>query len=456
MTPALPGRPKVFRDPIHGDITYPKGKFQDLVEAILDTPMFQRLRHIRQNGVLNLVFHGAEHSRFSHAMGVAWVAGQMFDAAYRNTADNSACQNQTSDREDTVLAALLHDVGHGPFSHTLEEILRALSVEFDHEVMTKRILTEEGSKIAGLLAEYDAKLCDRLVPFIDKEKRNPNKWTYSIVSSELDADRLDYLLRDSTMAGVWTHRLDVSRLIDALGIHNNAIMVDGRARDVVESYLLALEQMYAAIYFHHTNRAASFLLRAIIERAVDLARSSEDLRAQLFPTHTFGEDPLWRIVREGQKVPLEVYEALDENHVWALISMWTRFQDPILAKLSSDIKSRRFPKAITIRKDEVLPRDIDRIGERARELFRAKHPDQDPKYFTYIDKAMRKAYPGGAWEDNYANSIKLLFSTGRWEAVEENERSVARLIQKKAIYPYLIIPEDIRDEAEKLLEGSRS
>jgi len=304
MKRALPGRPRIFRDSIHGDIGYAKGDFLSLVESILGTRMFQRLRHIRQNGVLNLVFHGAEHSRFSHSMGVAWVASKIFDTAYRNTADPSVCENREQDREDTILAALLHDVGHGPFSHTLEDILKSLSVpvKLDHEEMTRRILVEDGSEIARVLGERGA----RLVPFIDKSMREPNKWLYSIVSSALDADRLDYLLRDSTMAGVWTNHFDLGRLIEALGIKNDEIVIDVRARDVVENYLLAMEQMYASVYYHHTNRAASFLLRSVVARAVDVARADKSQQTNLFPARCGDIDPLWQTVNKGQTVPLAV------------------------------------------------------------------------------------------------------------------------------------------------------
>jgi len=351
MSGALPGRPRIFRDSIHGDIGYAKGDFQHLIEAILDTRMFQRLRHIRQNGVLNLVFQGAEHSRFSHVMGVAWVASKMFDAAHRNTANSSVCENREQDREDTILAALLHDVGHGPFSHTLEEILRSLSVKFDHEEMTKRILVEKDSDIARALGERR----ERLVPFIDKTKREPNKWFYSIVSSALDADRLDYLLRDSTMAGVWTNRFDLGRLIDALGIKMDELVVDARARDVVENYLLAMEQMYASVYYHHTNRAASFLLRAVVARAVDVAREDASQRNNLFPQRGGQDDPLWQTVEKGQAVPLSVYEILDENHVWSLISLWTYASDPTLVELATALKKRTLPKAVIILRNTNQP-----------------------------------------------------------------------------------------------------
>jgi uncharacterized protein len=269
------GRPRVFRDPIHGDVTFSKGPFQKLVENLLDTTTFQRLRRIRQNGVMNLVFHGVEHTRFAHSMGVAHVAGRMFDTIIRNTPEAIDMATRERDREDTVLAALLHDVGHGPFSHTLEEITATIDVRFHHEAMTARILAEEGSDIYACLQAYDPALPERLVPFVDKHRRDPTspKWYHAIVSSQLDADRLDYLIRDAYMAGIRTHSFDLERLIGALGAKGHEIVVDARARDIVDSYLLALDHMYASAYYHHTNRAASFLLTALLRRAVDVARS---------------------------------------------------------------------------------------------------------------------------------------------------------------------------------------
>lgn len=450
MSRALPGRSRIFRDSIHGDIAYARGSFQTLVEAILDTRMFQRLRHIRQNGVLNLVFHGAEHSRFAHAMGVAWVAGKIFDAAYHNTADDSVCMDRARDREDTILAALLHDVGHGPFSHTLEDILKSLAVKFDHEEMTKRIIEEEGSEIAAVLGERRA----RLVPFIDKKLREPGRWFYDIVSSALDADRLDYLLRDSTMAGVWTNRFDLGRLIDAMGIKDDEIVVDARARDVVESYLLAMEQMYASVYYHHTNRAASFLLRSVVARAVDVARRDTAKRNKLFPPRGGQDDPLWQTVEKGDAVPLPVYEALDENHVWSLISLWTSAEDATLAELSSALKRRALPKAVVFRKHGKLPpKALTKLEAKAKAILARVRPDADPVYYIGADKPERKAYTGGTHEEGYAGSIKLIYPDGHTEPIEEIDRTVAKVLKDKAAYPSLIVPEIIRGDVLRELEA---
>lgn len=450
MSRALPGRPRIFRDSVHGDIAYARGDFQRLIESILDTRMFQRLRHIRQNGVLNLVFHGAEHSRFSHAMGVAWVARKIFDAAYHNTGERSVCEDLDQAREDTILAALLHDVGHGPFSHALEDILKSLSVRFDHEEMTKRILVEDTSEIAAVLGERRA----RLVPFIDKKMREPNRWFYSIVSSALDADRLDYLIRDSTMAGVWTSRFDLGRLIDAMGIKDDEIVVDARARDVVESYLLAMEQMYASVYYHHTNRAASFLLRAVVARAVDIARSDNAHRARLFPSRAGQDDPLLQTIEKGDSVSLPVYEMLDENHFWALVSLWTAADDPILAELATALKRRQLPKAVVVRKSTNLPpKALSKLEARAKERFAAERPGVDSKYYIGSDKPERKAYAGGSHEEGYVGSIKLIYGDRRTVPIEETDRTIASILKDKAAYPSLIVPESIRKGVLQDLEA---
>lgn len=453
MSKAFPGRPRVFRDPIHGDISYSKGPFQKFVESVLDTGMFQRLRSIRQNGVMNLVFHGAEHSRFSHAMGVAHVAGRMFDAITRNTPAEINTGTQEQDREDTVLAALLHDVGHGPFSHSLEEIIRSLGVAFDHERMTERILVESGSQIRERLSEYDLGLPERLVPFISKSKRLTPHWYYSLVSSQLDADRLDYLIRDGHMAGIWSHRFDLGRLIDALGLQNGEIVVDGRARDIVESYLLALDQMYAAAYFHHTNRAASFLVKAIIQRAVDVAKESDPWKEKLFPTR-HDIDPLWRVVMEGDKVSLAVYEELDEHHVFSLFAAWRHSGDPTLEELLAKLKRRQFPKPLTV-PERMTKREIGQIENDACVKYQAHHSDRSPKYFVGVDTSKRETYKDGRYSEGHAGAIKLLYSQGEAVPIEKEPRSIATLLDGEVIYRYLIVPEEMREEFEPQMRATR-
>jgi len=270
-------RPKFYRDPIHGQIRYdsvdiavafPGSSFEKrlgwLIRRLIDCPEFQRLRHIRQNGLANLVFHGAEHSRFTHSMGAAYLAREMFDRIVRNS-------DQKPDEDRllaTVAAALLHDIGHGPFSHSLEEILDECGVDFDHERMTVRII-EEDTQIHRILAEVDPKFPERVAAYIDKEKQLDADWTYRVVSSQLDADRLDYLMRDARLAGLQGHGFDLPRLMDFLTqLDGERIAVDRRALEALEAYLVTLDHMYRAVYFHHTVRAASRHLEAVLGRAV--------------------------------------------------------------------------------------------------------------------------------------------------------------------------------------------
>ena len=311
--PTAPRRPRVFRDPVHGDITFPRGPFQRLLEQIIDTELFQRLRGIRQTAVMNLVFHGAEHSRFAHSMGAAHVAGLMVESA----AQNSGLQVSVAEREETVLAALLHDVGHGPFSHSLEEIIGS---GFAHERMTVRILTAPESEIRRLLGAYDPGLPGRLRGFIEHAPpgaTTPPRWTHAIVSSQLDADRLDYLARDALMAGIRTHAFDLGRLVRSLMVIDEHLVVDARAQDSVEAFLLALDQMYGTAYYHKTVRAASLLMEATIRRALDLARQEEADGAPrggavdgtrtgaLFPARADGRaDAFYALLTEGDAVSL--------------------------------------------------------------------------------------------------------------------------------------------------------
>ena len=274
-------RPKFFRDPIHVQLRFDNVDVNSplpnkdtntrsswLIRKLIDAPEFQRIRFIRQNGLANLVFHGAEHSRFTHSLGVSHLAHQMYDRVVRNMGDKAD--------EDTRLtvgvAALLHDIGHGPFSHTLEQILSALGVGFDHETMTRRIIEDSNTAIGGLLRQIDDAFPEHVVRYINKKNRKDDKWEYKLVSSQLDADRLDYLLRDARCAGIHGPSFDLDRLLDLLHqVENKYIAVEEGGLETVEAYMVALDQMYRAVYYHHAIRAAGAVLESCIARAVELS-----------------------------------------------------------------------------------------------------------------------------------------------------------------------------------------
>ena len=449
-TPQAPRRARIFRDPVHGDIAFARGPFQRLLESVIDTEMFQRLRGIRQTAVMNLVFHGAEHSRFVHSMGAAHVAGRMVEAA----AANSGVAVSPAAWEETVLAALLHDVGHGPFSHSLEEII---GPSFAHERMSVRILTAPESEIRGLLAQHDPTLPERLSAFIEHPPGARSDWRHTIVSSQLDADRLDYLARDALMAGIRTHAFDLGRLLRSLVIIDDNLVVDARAQDVVEAFLLALDQMYGTAYYHKTVRAASLLLEATIRRALDLARGSATARDALFPQRAGRPEPFYLLLTEGERIPLADYARLDEAYVMSLIAAWRDTTDPTLAELGSAYKTRRFPKMVrlAIETTALSHADWRAATDEARAIFRRHYPDRDPRYFVHFDEPERLSYKRYAASGG-APPIRVTTAGGGARPIESDPRSIANNISTRLYFPRLFVPETIRAEVEDALAARPS
>ena len=421
------GRPRIFRDPIHGDIEWPTDDFGTLVSQLIDTAAFQRLRHIRQNGVTNLVFHGAEHSRFAHSIGVAWTASKMLAAIERN----SQCQLEEETRHDTILAALLHDLGHGPFSHTLEELLGR--AHFDHEHMTVRFLTESGSEVADLLERSSSGRAARLAQFIDKRRRTKPLWCHAVVSSQLDADRLDYIQRDARMAGIDNHRPDIQRLIGHLSRHEDEIVVDHRAFDVIESMLLALDHLYGAVYFHRTVRAATTLLGAVMSRAEAIA---DRVLAN--------DDPLLSLLERKGEIELSEYVRVNDATVWYHLDRWSQSNDDELRFYADRLRRRKLPKPLA------LPEEYGKsakLVEKAEELVRATFPRFDVEQLVVTDEPSRLNYKryhtdsGSSiltWERNATKPRRI-------EDIEE-QRSIIPKVARKFYRSRIYVPAEVHDE----------
>lgn len=355
-------------------------------------------------------------------------------------------------REETVLAALLHDVGHGPFSHSLEEII---GPSFAHERMSVRILTEADSEIRRLLTAHDPALPGRLRAFIEHAPGTPPDWRHAIVSSQLDADRLDYLARDALMAGIRTHAFDLGRLVQSLCIIDEHLVVDARAQDVVEAFLLALDQMYGTAYYHKTVRAASLLLEATIGRALDLARASEAARAELFPDREGRPEPFFVLLTENERIPLGEYARLDEGYVMSLLATWRTSADATLAELVAAYKTRHFPKMVRLPVETAsLSRaDWQDATARALAIFRARIPGRDPRYFVHFDEPARLSYKRYA-AGGVAEPIRVTAAGGGARPIESDPRSIANNISTRLYFPRLFVPEAIRDEVERALGGA--
>jgi len=470
-------RPKFYRDPVHLQIRYdavdlksafPReastgAKTSWLVRSLVDCPEFQRLRHIRQNGLTNFVFHGAEHSRFAHSMGAAYLAREMYSRIERN----SDAVHESDFEALTSVAALLHDVGHGPFSHTLEEILKADGVDFDHEVMTQRMIEEETSSLHNVLRAADARFPTEVVYYIDKKKRlkagQKEHWRYRLVSSQLDADRLDYLKRDAHFAGI-QGGFDIARLLDTLQhLDGTRIAVERRSLVTVEAYLVMLDQMYRAVYYHHTTRAASTLLSSVMRRAFRLYRDGDK---KVFPSSAgHKNNPLKSLVDHGQAIPLEEYSRLSEYHAWALIEAWQFHGDKVLADLATRLVRRRLFKTIDI----VFPEKtslLRSVEEHGRELAIKALPhlkqgkNDAAGLYVSVDEPDRTSYKRYDWRSEAPDESIWLVQGGRKPAtIEEDQASkIVQGLKGTTYFHRLVIPEEIkadllrdrRDDIKKL------
>ena len=467
-------RPKFYRDPVHDQIRYdridtrlpppsvqtqPDAALSWLVHQLIDCSEFQRLRHIRQNGLVNLVFHGAEHSRFGHSMGCGYLAREMYTRIVRNMGETIEPERLIQ----TCTAALLHDLGHGPFSHVLEEILHSYGIRFDHEVMTYRFLVESGTGPQRILAQIDPKLPEAVGLYINKKARikynNQHKikdhWSYKIVSSQIDADRLDYIIRDAYMAGLEGHGFDLQRLLDMLlHLDHTRIAVYRRAIEPVEGYLLALDQMYRTIYYHHTARAASVLLSAVLRRSFELYKNGDK---NIFPTGSSGRlHPLRALVEHGQAIALEDYSRLGEYQIFTLIEDWQWSRDPILSDLSRRLLTRRLFKSIDVdpRKYNIL----QRLQKRAEELVLANISYIDKNtvgYYVSVDEPERLSYKRYDWRNERADeSIWIVDGPDQTKGampIEKEPTSIIAALQTKKYFHRLIVPPEVRDQLQREL-----
>lgn len=478
-------RPKFYRDPIHGQICYdrvdlqapppprepdPSGALSWLVHRLIDTREFQRLRHICQNGLVKLVFHGAEHSRFGHSMGCAYLAREMYQRIARNMGEPVEPERLLR----TVAAALLHDLGHGPFSHVLEEILNLHGVRFEHEVMTYRFLTEPGSAPRDVLAAIDPSFPDEVALYINKARRaeknqqqgTRDHWSYKIVSSQIDADRLDYLVRDAYFAGLEGHGFDLQRLLDMLlHLDGTRIAVYRRAIEPVEGYLLALDQMYRTVYYHHTARAASRLLSSVLRRAFALHQDGDkDIFPQsLAPAASGGtrRHPLAALLADGENVPLADYVRLCEFQVYTLVEEWQHHRDRVLADLSQRLLGRRLFKAIDVdpRRYNTLHRLVQRAEEKV--LKAVPHVDRSTVgYYVQVDEPERLSYKRYDWRnENPDESIWIVDGPGASAGatpIEKEPSSILAALQTKKYFHRLIVPVEVRAALEAELRPGAS
>lgn len=311
---------KVFKDPVHNYI-----HVQDtIIWRLINTKEFQRLRRIRQLGTSYLTFHGAEHSRFSHSLGVYEITRRIISQFERSGYKDWMPEESLL----TLCAALLHDLGHGPFSHSIEE-----AFEMDHEDWTCRIILED-TEITAILRDVAEDFPKKVASVISKTYEH--EIVVNLVSGPLDADRMDYLLRDAYYTGVNYGTIDIDRILRMLRPYDGRVVVKESGMHAIEDYLMSRYQMYWQVYFHPVTRSSEIILRQILRRAKELVQEDYAFRFMI--------EPLSDLFRGD--VTVEQYLLLDEALMQTAFMQWTLESDEILSDLCSRFIHRKLYKYV--------------------------------------------------------------------------------------------------------------
>lgn len=316
---------KIINDPVFGFINIQS----ELVFDLIEHPIFQRLRRIKQLGLSFLVFPGANHTRFEHAIGTVHLMHQAI-AALRLKGHNISAE----EAEAVTVAILLHDVGHAPFSHVLENTI----VEIQHEEISLLLMRE-------LNKEFGGKLDLTIEIFTNRYKK---KFLHQLVASQLDMDRLDYLSRDSFFTGVTEGQVGIERIIKMLNIVDDQLVVDVKGIYSIEKFLIARRLMYWQVYLHKTVVSAEFLLINVLKRAKELVSAGENVFAtptlQVFLQNSFTSEDFRKNSPFSGKNVLQWYTLFDDNDVLTSIKEWQSHSDPVLSKLAQSITNRKLFK----------------------------------------------------------------------------------------------------------------
>ncbi len=381
---------KVLKDPVHDEILVE----DPWIWRLINTAAVQRLRRIRQLGTSYLTFHGAEHSRFTHSLG----AYETMRRVLRYLQEECGWPGEERDRKLALAAALLHDIGHGPFSHTFETIFPV-----HHEHWTRRILLED-PELQSVLSSIDAQFASDLVGIL--QKSGQHAYIQQLISSQLDVDRMDYLLRDALMTGVSYGRFELARLIRSLTLRDGQVLLKASGLHTAEQYIFARYFMYTQVYLHPVTVGSDVLVGQILRRASELWQEGRlaDIPREFIVLLGEGEE----------EVSVADYMAMDESTLLYAFRLWSHADDVILADLSTRFLNRQLFAAVV--RDEPTPEQWAALRTAARAL--GFHPD-------YYICGRQSAIAGYLYR---GEGIALLEPTGTVTELSRQSRIVRSLV----------------------------
>ena len=370
---------KIINDPVHGFINIPEG----LIQEIIQHPYFQRLKEIKQLGLTNLVYPGACHSRLNHALGAMHLMKEAIVVLR-----SKGIVLSDSDEEQAMAAILLHDVGHGPFSHALENnIVKGISHEEISLALMEEMNREMGGRLDGAIEIFTGK--------------HPLKFLHQLVSSQLDVDRLDYLRRDSFFSGVAEGMIGHERIIKMMTVYNNNLVIEEKGIYSIEKFLISRRLMYWQVYLHKTVIAAEQLLIEILRRARELVSEGVSLPGSpplmFFLANTFCLDSF-----KKSDVLLN-FTQLDDTDVMSAIKQWQFASDKTLSLLCKMLTERKLPR-ITL---STVPFDDKAVEEAVLKTVAETGTDTPAvKYFVKTGEVQNRGY------DINEEDIKILSKSG--------------------------------------------
>ncbi len=420
----------MLRDPIHGLVSF-EGRAERLVEALLDTREVQRLRRVRQLGLASVVFPGAEHSRFSHALGAAHVMVRLLERIAARQGDLPPDQRVDPEAaDDAVAAALLHDLGHGPFSHLFEEVLPHAR---HHEAWTADAVRDPGTEVHRALVRFSRGMPERVAGLLTGQYRL--SYMARAVSGPLDVDRADYLLRDSHMTGVRYGLYDLDWLLRAFAFGRVGdewvLAIEGRkGLPPIENFFLARHFMYQQVYHHKATRAAEALIRAIFVRLTERIREGRP------------PGPVPRALEAaalGQPLTLGEYLDLDDARLVSAMAEWEAGPDAELGRLCRALRDRRLPKTIPLPEDhEPAWAEAER---RAREVVARGGGRADLSVWLDVPSDVPYAEPEG----DAPEGLWLLLRHRPIQRLGAASFLLRELRNKRIVRPRLIIPGEARE-----------
>ncbi len=405
---------KIFNDPVYGFITVDNELIFDLIEH----PWFQRLRRIRQLGLTDMVYPGALHTRFHHSIGAYHLMTQAIYALRIKGVE-------ISDQEelDASVAILLHDIGHGPFSHALEH---SIVENIDHEMISRLYMDK-------LNEEFNGQLSGAIKVF---QNTGDREFLHQMVSSQLDMDRLDYLKRDSFFTGVSEGIVSVERIIKMLYVVNDLLVVEEKGIYSIEKFIIARRLMYWQVYLHKTVLAAENMLIKILRRAKELSMAGEDIHSSpvlsYFLNAQIGKNELLH-----DPAVINHFSDLDDYDIYASIKVWAQSEDPILSRLCNMLINRQL-FSTDLQSEAFSAEKVAKLKQEIAKRYGITEAEAD--YFLITGTSENHAY------HPKSDKINIHFRSG--EVVDiagASDQLNISVLHKTVIKHFLCYPKEFRD-----------